>query len=66
MFRAGLRGLGARPQGALPNPMLCCAAARHAICFVVVVHSVAMASSSALHLAHLAPARDERGSGNAP
>jgi hypothetical protein len=41
--------------------MLCCAAARHAICGVlVVVHSAAVASSSSLHLAHLAAARDER------
>jgi hypothetical protein len=41
--------------------MLCCATPRHAISFVVVVvHSAAMASSSASDLAHLTGARDER------
>jgi hypothetical protein len=45
--------------------MLCCASPRHAICCVVVVADTAVsASSSALQLAHLTAARDERGFSN--
>jgi len=42
--------------------MLCYAELRHAICFVVVVAdtTAVSASSSASHLTHLTPARDER------
>jgi hypothetical protein len=42
--------------------MLCFAKLRHAICFVVVVADTTAVSdsSSASHLTHLTPARDER------
>jgi len=41
--------------------MLCCATPSRAICRVlVVVNGAAIASSSSLHLARLAAARDER------